>query len=192
MEQLKIVCHGDSLTEGYDIDLTVRWTDLLQQQFVDAQIINSGISGDTTAGMLARFKPMVIDHEPTHVIIMGGTNDVAQRIPFDLIISNIHAMTRQARHFGITSIIGLPTPVFVQEDMSYNVELSLMQEFALQMIKYNARLKQFAEADDWTVIDFGKSMHMDAFLNDGVHPNEDGQIVMMHAAKEVLLNLSIP
>lgn len=68
---MKIVCIGDSLTEGYQMDLSKRWTDVLQEK-LDIEIINSGICGDTTGGMLARFKEMVIDHKPTHVIIMGG------------------------------------------------------------------------------------------------------------------------
>jgi len=186
MKKQLIVCHGDSLTEGYDIDLSQRWTDLLQLS-IDAQIINSGISGDTTAGMLARFKPMVIDHAPSHVVIMGGTNDVSHRIPFDLIMSNIQTMTRQARHYGIESVIGLPTPVFVQSDVLGDAEVLLMGEFALQMQKFNERLKQFARADGWSVIDFGTGMHADLFLNDGVHPNEAGQIVMMNNAKDVLV-----
>lgn len=184
MKQLKIVCHGDSLTEGYDIDLSGRWTDLLDTS-IDAQIINSGISGDTTAGMLARFKPMVIDQAPTHVIILGGTNDIAHRIPFDLIISNIHAMTRQARHYNIASIIGLPTPVILTDEIRANEE-PLMQEFADQIHRYRERLLQFAIEDSWKVIDFGKDMHADLFLSDGVHPNEAGQFVMMKNARDIL------
>jgi len=185
---MKIVCHGDSLTEGYDIDLSLRWTDLLDLAF-KGQIINSGISGDTTAGMLARFKPMVIDHKPTHVVITGGTNDVSHRIPFDLIISNIHAMTRQARYFGITSIIGLPTPVFVPDKVFAGQEADLMQEFAVQIQKYRKRLMRFAIDDGWATIDFGEEMHADLFLSDGVHPNEAGQLVMMQNAKDILATL---
>ena len=66
---------GDSLTEGYGIPQHTRWSNLLANE-TGLPIINSGISGDTTAGMLARFKPMVLDHQPSHVIIMGGTNDI--------------------------------------------------------------------------------------------------------------------
>ncbi len=187
MQHLKIVCHGDSLTEGYDIDLSRRWTDLLEQS-IDARIINSGISGDTTAGMLARFKPMVIDHEPTHVIIMGGTNDIAHRIPFDLIISNIHAMTRQARHYGIVSLIGLPTPIIITGEIA-GIDEPLMQEFADQIHRYRERLLQFAVEDSWKVIDFGENMHARLFLGDGVHPNEDGQIIMMKNAQAILTEL---
>jgi lysophospholipase L1-like esterase len=185
MQKLKVVCHGDSLTEGYDIDLSKRWSDLLRES-TGLEIINTGISGDTTAGMLARFKSMVIDQEPTHVIIMGGTNDVSHRIPFDHIISNIHAMTRQARHFGIGNIIGLPTPIFMGSTKQGSHEWDLMTEFTVKMEQYNARLNQFALDDDWPIIDFGKNMSAGLFLNDGVHPNVAGQKVMMQNAERIL------
>jgi lysophospholipase L1-like esterase len=77
MNKPKIVCMGDSLTEGYMIDLSQRWSEVLKKS-LGIDLLNSGISGDTTGGMLARFKPMVIDHHPTHVIIM--TNDVSLNI----------------------------------------------------------------------------------------------------------------
>ncbi|MBN2899757.1 MAG: hypothetical protein JXO44_13390, partial [Clostridia bacterium] len=97
---MKLVCLGDSLTEGYQMDLTKRWTNELHKS-MGIEVINSGICGDTTNGMLARFKAMVIDHEPTHVVIMGGTNDMILDVPLVTIKSNIKAMTRYARYHGI-------------------------------------------------------------------------------------------
>ncbi|MFT6707865.1 MAG: acyl-CoA thioesterase-1, partial [Flavobacteriales bacterium] len=54
MQIKKLVTLGDSLTEGYNIDKLKRWTKLLHQKH-NLEIINSGISGDTTTGMLSRF-----------------------------------------------------------------------------------------------------------------------------------------
>ncbi|MHA1719447.1 MAG: GDSL-type esterase/lipase family protein, partial [Promethearchaeota archaeon] len=88
MNQTKLVCLGDSLTEGYDIDLNQRWSDLLKENF-NFEIINSGISGDTTSGMLARFHQMVVIHKPSHVIIMGGTNDLSMNLGDEAILCNI-------------------------------------------------------------------------------------------------------
>ena len=117
MTKSKIVCMGDSLTEGYGIANHSDWPTLLGANW---DVINSGISGDTTAGMLSRFHPMVIDHHPTHVIILGGTNDCSFNLPIDAIISNIMAMTKLARHHGIVSIIGLPTECFLDDFIAFN------------------------------------------------------------------------
>lgn len=68
MTKTKIVCIGDSLTEGYGLDKNMAWPALLQNR-LNITVVNSGISGDTTSGMLARFYPDVIQHRPTHVII---------------------------------------------------------------------------------------------------------------------------
>lgn len=97
MDKGKVVCIGDSLTEGYGIQEHERWSNLVADQS-EIEIINSGISGDTSAGMLSRFNKMVIKLNPTHVIITGGTNDLLLNIPDNQIIANILAMTRYARH----------------------------------------------------------------------------------------------
>ena len=54
-----IVCLGDSLTEAYIINNKDCWVELLQAK-LPQNFINSGISGDTTAGMLSRFTSMGI------------------------------------------------------------------------------------------------------------------------------------
>ena len=48
----RILCHGDSLTEGTDIEAAYRWPSLLQNA-LGPEVINTGIGGDTTAGQLS-------------------------------------------------------------------------------------------------------------------------------------------
>ena len=52
---MKIICIGDSLTEGYGVGRPENWVTLLNERS-ENDIINKGISGDTTGGMLARFQ----------------------------------------------------------------------------------------------------------------------------------------
>jgi lysophospholipase L1-like esterase len=52
----RIICHGDSLTEGKDIEVAYRWPSLLQNA-LDTEVINTGIGGDTTAGLLSDSQP---------------------------------------------------------------------------------------------------------------------------------------
>jgi len=182
----KIVCHGDSLTEGYGLPQIKRWSNLLEED-LGVEFINSGISGDSTAGMLARFHPMVIAHNPTHVIILGGTNDLTLQLSQESILSNIITMCRQARHFGIIPIIGIPTPIILNNVYLPSEIFTPPQDMHRELIKLRQNLITLAEEKDIPVIDFSYKMNADFFLEDGVHLNEIGQRLMKEYAKKVLI-----
>lgn len=175
---MKLVCIGDSLTEGYGIDLTKRWSEVLMDGLESVEVINSGISGDTTAGMLARFYPDVIQHHPTHVIIMGGTNDLWFNLSDKQIISNIMAMTRHGRHHGIAVILGIPTPFYP------NPEIATMADSDMEdrLNHYQEALEAFALEDGLPVIPFYEGMEDSLFIEDGLHPSEAGHKRMAETA----------
>lgn len=62
----KIVMFGDSLTDYFPMN---------QLSEIPAEIINSGVAGDTVPEMQARVREDVIAHAPDIVIIQGGAND---------------------------------------------------------------------------------------------------------------------
>ena len=177
---MKLLCLGDSLTEGYEIDSLTVWTNLLEQE-LDIEVINCGISGDTTTGMLSRCERLLLKHQPTHIIIFGGTNDLWFGLKDEFIISNIHAMRRQARYHNIQNIVGILTP-------SVNLnELNIVHENYSECIRsFRNNLIRYCEDDLQPYIDFGKSMLPEHFLNDGIHPNEKGQEVMMNNVKQLI------
>ena len=70
-----IVCHGDSLTEGAEVEQSDTWPALAEKE-LNIRLVNSGISGDTTGGLLSRFYHDVIQYRPDILIIMAGTNDL--------------------------------------------------------------------------------------------------------------------
>lgn len=182
----KLVCLGDSLTEGYNIDPKQRWTKILCNK-LQLPIVNSGISGDLTAGMLARFQRDVVDHEPSHMIIMGGTNDLYFDLPNNMILSNIKAILRQTSYYGIIPIIGLPTSCYKGNDFG-SMYLN-EDQFVARILEYRALLKNFSDVDKQILIDFDQDMSQELFMKDGVHPNEQGQVVMAKNAFKVLLTL---
>ena len=188
MNKKKIVCIGDSLTEGYQIPAGTCWPSLLNKEST-YEIINSGICGDTTSGMLARFHEMVIAHKPRYVIIMGGTNDIWFNTPDQQIIGNILAMTRHARHYNIQSIIGIPTAFYLPEmddGEHFFMDLKGMHQ---RLIAYRQTLMRFALDDNQPIIDFSLNMSAHLFLDDGLHPNIEGHQMMAKNAKEGLVNI---
>lgn len=180
---MKLVCMGDSLTEGYQINLAKRWTDELMKE-MGYDVINSGICGDTTSGMLARFKAMVIDHEPEYVLIMGGTNDMRLNVSIETVISNIVAMTRYARYHGIQAIVGIPVEYHLEiqseEDQAYN------KDYAKRIEMMRRGMREFCCADELPMIEMGEHLLSIDYLDDGCHPNEAGHYKMMQAVKVAL------
>lgn len=177
MQIKKLVTLGDSLTEGYNIDKLKRWTKLLHQKH-NLEIINSGISGDTTTGMLSRFSEDVLAHKPSHLFIMGGTNDLWLNLSISQVIANIHAMTRQAKFHGIASIVGIPTPIITRENYSLDTYFVDDLNLTKKMVKYQKELKRYALEDGKEIVDFS-GMDEALLLEDGVHPGEEGQVWMM-------------
>lgn len=169
----KIVCIGDSLTAGYEIPLNKRWSDIVTNT-VGIEIINKGIKGDTTSGMLSRFSNIITSHQPNYVIIMGGTNDIFFNVPFSTILSNIHSMSRIAKHCGVFPIIGIPTGFYARDEQLNQSMFTDNRSLSSNIYEYQKLLKQYVEEDGQTSIDFGYNMKENYFLKDGFHPNETG------------------
>ena len=98
-------------------------------------------------------------------------------------------MIRYARHYGIESIIGIPTPIFETADRSEDSIYISSQQVIQRIRAYQEALHHFAIYDERKLIDFRKNMTADLYLEDGLHPNEAGQIVMMETVKECIISL---
>ena len=75
---LKILAFGDSLTAGFGLEVSDSFPNQLEvalkKSSVDSRVINAGISGDTSAGGLARVD-WVMQVQPDLVILELGAND---------------------------------------------------------------------------------------------------------------------
>lgn len=96
-----IVAFGDSITAGYAVrrGFTSFWREMLQKKYLDAKIemINSGVSGDTTMDGLARLDWTVLSYEPDLVTINFGINDCVLRLGLDDFEMNLVEMVRRIR-----------------------------------------------------------------------------------------------
>ncbi len=77
-----ILVLGDSLSAAYKIDIKKGWVALLQQKLDQENktytIFNESISGDTSAGGLARIDKALAQHKPDLVVLELGANDGLQ------------------------------------------------------------------------------------------------------------------
>lgn len=116
-QPIRIVCFGDSITGVYYHTGGRRaWCDLvgiaLQRLYPHARIemINAGISGNSTADALKRMEADVIQPHPQLVLVMLGMNDVARVAPEDY-RANLRTIVQRIRQVG--SEVILMTPNFV-------------------------------------------------------------------------------
>ena len=81
---VQILALGSSLTQGYGLPPGTEFTTQLQQalkaQGIDADVINAGVSGDTSAGGLSRLGWSLASH-PDAVILELGSNDMLRGVP---------------------------------------------------------------------------------------------------------------
>ncbi len=87
---------GDSISAAFGLETSQGWVQLLQQRLetenLDHRVVNASISGDTSAGGLARLPGLLAEHDPEVVIIELGGNDGLRGQPPKQLNSNLAAM----------------------------------------------------------------------------------------------------
>lgn len=174
----RVVFMGDSITEGWH----------LEQSFPGKPYINRGISGQTSPQMVLRFHQDVVQLKPKVVIILAGTNDVAQNtgpITADETLNNIAAMAEMASANKIRVILCSVTPAY---DFGWRPGL----EPAPKIVALNQRIAAYAKAHGYRYVDYYKAMAdtrggLPASLShDGVHPLPAGYAVMAPLAEKAI------
>jgi len=175
----RVVFLGDSITENW------RYGD--PGLFSD-EIIDRGISGQTSSQILLRFYPDAIALHPAVVHIMAGTNDVLQYtgpIGDDDIVNNITAMIDLAQINHIKVVLASILPISVR---SWQPNLKP----AARLGRLNERLRALAAARRVLFVDYGATLKdADGGLradlgNDGVHPNRAGYTAMRPLANRAV------
>ena len=152
--------------------------------------LDKGISGQNTTQMLARFQKDVIDLEPQVVVIMGGTNDLAQGVSKEEIVSNIYQMAEMASAAGIKVVLCTVTP---NNDTYSRLD---PKNKGPHIIELNGMLKDltnkgFTWCDYWSslVADDGLSMKEEYRLYDNLHPGPVAYTVMEGIIKPIIDSL---
>ena len=178
----RIVFMGNSITEFWKF-----W----DREFFasNKSFVNRGISGQTTPQMLVRFRNDVINLNPTIVVILAGTNDIAGNTgPTTLknIFGNIVSMAELAKANHIKAILCSILPVF---EYSWSPGL----EPAGKIMKLNGMLLSYAKKNNLEYVDFHTPMADERnglkaeYSSDGVHPNLKGYKIMDALVEEAIL-----
>ena len=105
-----ILVYGDSISAGYGLaHVDQGWVELLKtrlkQQGYGYQVVNASVSGETTAGGLARLSRALEQHHPSIVIIELGGNDGLRALPTAQMRANLTQMVDLATEAGAKSLL---------------------------------------------------------------------------------------
>ncbi|MFA0057151.1 SGNH/GDSL hydrolase family protein [Vibrio echinoideorum] len=138
-----LVVFGDSITEW------APWADI----FRDVSMVNRGLAGDTTTGMLRRIDT-TLNVKPKLVCFMAGINDLAQGYSVDHIYQNYVEMLTTWRAQGIT--------VLVQSTLHVGNKL---QGLNPQVSELNKRLQAYCEQHDIEFLDVNRVLAPNQLLS---------------------------
>ena len=106
---------GDSISAAFGLDTRQGWVSLLEQRLAaegfDYQVVNASVSGDTSAGGLARLPTLLAEHRPQLVIVELGGNDGLRGQPTAQLQQNLAAIVQSARESGArVLLLGMQLP----------------------------------------------------------------------------------
>ena len=177
----RVVFMGNSITEG--------WAPLFPVLFPGKPYVGRGISGQTTAQMLLRFRQDVIELQPSAVVILAGTNDIAGNTgPATLgeIQDNIASMADLALANGIRVVLCSVLPVF---DYPWKPGL----EPASTIVELNSWIRSYAQTHGAIYADFHAAMRDERngmkaqYTYDGVHASDAGYRLMAEIVERALV-----
>lgn len=167
----KLLIAGDSLSAGYGLTLEQSWPVLLQQQLTannsSWQIHNASISGETSAGVLARLPALLSKHNPDVVLIEIGGNDGLRGFPPAKLRQNLQQiinMVKQQQSVPVLMQIRIPPnygPRYTEQFEAIYPALASQNEIML-----------------WPFFMDQIAINPALMLPDGIHPNAKAQPII--------------
>ncbi len=164
-----ILVFGDSISAGYGLPRVEQgWVALLQARLKNLgygyQVVNASVSGETTAGGLARLPRALGLHHPAIVILELGGNDGLRALPVAQMRANLTRMAELSAGAGAkVLLLGMRMPPNYGPD------------YTAQFVRVYAEV---AHDQKLTIVPFlleGIALSPDLMQADGIHPNQSGQ-----------------
>ncbi|MFW5881355.1 MAG: arylesterase [Roseicyclus sp.] len=195
-EEVRVIALGDSLTQGFGLAEEEGFVPQLQawlrERGVEAVVENHGVSGDTTAGGLARIGWALSPEADALIVALGG-NDLLRGIPPETARANLDGILAEAEARDLpVLLVGLQAPGNYGPEYKAAFDAmypELAEEYdALHAESFLAPLSEAAETDR----DGALARYMQP---DGIHPNAEGVAVIVEAlgpAVEALIERATP
>lgn len=159
---------GDSLSSAHHIAIDSGWVHLLQARLQQSgsprPVVNASISGETTAGGLARLPTLLVDDKPAIVVVELGANDGLRGLPLAEVRGNLTKIIRSSREAGAAVVlVGIELPI--NYGPQYRDGLRAMYRDLAQ--EFNLPLVPFLLA--------GVALDPNLMQDDGLHPKAEGE-----------------
>lgn len=167
----KIIALGDSLTAGFGLAEKESYPYLLQEKLsadgYDYEVINAGVSGDTSLGGLER-ADWVLDQENAKILILElGANDLLRGAPVDKMKINLDKIIRKAKARNIRVLLcGMLAP----PTMGVKYQREFVSAFPDLATEHQVDFLPFILENIATVKELNQA--------DGIHPNAAGAKIM--------------
>lgn len=181
-EEITVVALGDSLTQGFGLveeaGFVPQLQGWLQERGNDVVVENHGVSGDTTAGGLARIGWALGDHVDALIVALGG-NDLLRGLPPEASRANLDGILAEAEARGLpVLLVGLEAPGNYGPEYKAAFDSmypELAEEYgALHVESFLGPLTEAAEDDP--------SAAMARYMQpDGIHPSAAGVALIVEA-----------
>jgi acyl-CoA thioesterase-1 len=181
-EGVKIVALGDSLTHGYGLAPAEGFVPQLEAWLrengaPDVTVVNAGVSGDTTAGGLARFEWSLADGGDALIVALGG-NDLLRGVDPAASRANLDAILSKAGERGLPVLLsGMSAPLNYGPDYKAAFD-AMYPELAA---RHDALLDPFFLE--------GVTEDRNLWQSDGIHPNAAGVAVIVARIGPLALEL---
>jgi acyl-CoA thioesterase-1 len=167
-----LIVYGDSLSAAYGMNAQRGWVALLEERLKrerpDYSVVNASISGETTAGGLARIGAVLERSKPAIVILELGGNDGLRGLPVAAMSKNLAAIIQQSQKAGAqVLLVGTRMPPNYGETYARAFERSFVE---LAGNHRTALLPDLLEG-------FGDKLEF--FQADRIHPTESVQPAML-------------
>lgn len=169
-----ILVVGDSLSAEYGLGRGTGWVPLLekrlQQEKIDAAVINASISGDTTSGGKARLPALLDRHHPDVVILELGGNDALRGLQLKATEANLRSMvlSSQKRHAKVL-LVGMQIPPNYGPD------------YANRFASIYPKLAKETKSSLVPFLLEGVAQRQELFQADRIHPTAEAQVIMLDA-----------
>lgn len=100
----RVLALGDSLTAGNGVSPAEAWPALLASR-TGWEIVNGGVSGDTSAGGLQRLPTLLEEHTPSLVFVSLGGNDILRRVPQAETVANLNRILDMIQARGAKAVL---------------------------------------------------------------------------------------
>ena len=179
-EPTKVLVLGDSISAAYGMNIEQGWVHLWAQSLQDeARIINASLSGETTAGGLARLPALLSKHQPQVVVIELGGNDGLRGYPLSRLKQNLTQLVSLSQATG--SQVAL-VPMQIPPNYGEVYTRRFYETFAQVAAAQKATVTPFILED--------VALIKELMQNDGIHPTASAQPLLL-AKLESTLNLML-